>query len=151
MSQSLSGEIHAASAATLPQAAQRVQQAVLARLGDHSMVPSQLNGGASNPLSSGAITGNNPSGLPTANMSTNHTVNPNAANITSAAITDGRAWGEIVYQRGVRSCNSGGNGYNNNLYQAVFGVDAYTNAELGLKPGGLFLCCRMPVALVTRQ
>ena len=103
--QSLSGEIHAASAATLPQAAQRVQQAVLARLGDYPMVPSQLNGGASNPLSSGAI-------------------------------TDGRAWGEIAYQRGVRSGNSGGNGYNNNLYQAVFGVDAYTNAALGLKLGG---------------
>ena len=134
--QSLSGEVHAASAATLPQATQRVQQAVLARLGDFPMPPTQLNGAGSNPLSSGAITGNNPSGLPTANVSSNPAVNPNAANITSAAITDGRAWGEIAYQRGVRSGNSGGNGYNNNLYQAVFGVDAYTNAALGLKLGG---------------
>ncbi len=41
-----------------------------------------------------------------------------------------------INKRGVRSGNSGGNGYNNNLYQAVFGVDAYTNAELGLKLGG---------------
>ena len=134
--QSLSGEVHAASAATLPQATQRVQQAVLARLGDFPMPPTQLNGAGINPLSSGAITGNNPSGLPTANVSSNPAVNPNTANITSAAITDGRAWGEIAYQRGVRSGNSGGNGYNNNLYQAVFGVDAYTNAALGLKLGG---------------
>ena len=137
--QSLSGEIHAASAATLPQTTQRVQQAVLARLGDFPMAPNQLGGGAGaadTPLSSGAITGNNPSGLPTANMSSNPAVNPKSANITSAAITDGRAWGEIAYQRGERSGNSGGNGYNNNLYQAVFGVDAYTNAALGLKLGG---------------
>jgi len=135
-SHSLSGEVHAASATTLPQASQRVQQAVLARLDDFPIPPTQLNGAVSNPLSSGAITGNNPSGLPTANISSNPAVNPNAANITSAAITDGRAWGEIAYQRGVRSGNSGGNGYNNNLYQAVFGVDAYTNAALGLKLGG---------------
>jgi outer membrane autotransporter protein len=134
--QSLSGEVHAASAATLPQATQRVQQAVLARLGDFPMPPTQLNGAGINPLPSGAITGNNPSGLPTANVSSNPAVNPNAANITSAAITDGRAWGEIAYQRGERSGNGGGNGYNNNLYQAVFGVDAYTNAALGLKLGG---------------
>jgi autotransporter-associated beta strand protein len=137
--QSLSGEVHAASAATLPQTTQRVQQAVLARLGDFPMAPNQLNGGAGNavtPLSSGSITGNNPSGLPTANMSSNPAVNPNSANLTSAAVADGRAWGEIAYQRGERAGNSGGNGFNNNLYQAVFGVDAYTNAELGLKLGG---------------
>ncbi|MBZ1351813.1 autotransporter domain-containing protein, partial [Alcaligenaceae bacterium LF4-65] len=134
--QSLSGEIHAASAATLPQATQRVQQAVLARLGDFPMAPNQLNrGSAATPLSSGAITGNNPSGLPTASMSSNPLVNPNAANLTNAAVADGRAWGEIAYQRGERSGNSGGNGFNNNLYQAVFGVDAYTNAALGLKLG----------------
>jgi uncharacterized protein with beta-barrel porin domain len=133
---SLAGEIHVASVATLSQATQRVQQAVLARLGDFPMPPTQLNGAGSNPLSSGAITGNNPSGLPTANMSSNPAVHPNAANITSAAVADGRAWGEIAYQRGERSSNSGGNGFNNNLYQAVFGVDAYTNAELGLKLGG---------------
>ncbi len=139
--QSLSGEIHAASAATLPQATQRVQQAVLARLGDFPMAPNQFNGGAgagnaATPLSSGAVTGNNPSGLPTANMSSNPAVNLNSANLTSAAVADGRAWGEIAYQRGERSGNSGGNGFNNNLYQAVFGVDAYTNTEIGLKLGG---------------
>jgi uncharacterized protein with beta-barrel porin domain len=134
--QALSGEVHAASVATLPQTTQRVQQAVLARLGDFPMPPTQLNGAGSNTLSSGAITGNNPSGLPTASISSNPAVNPNAANITSAAITDGRAWGEIAYQRAERASNSAGNGFNSNLYQIVTGVDAYSNAELGLKLGG---------------
>jgi uncharacterized protein with beta-barrel porin domain len=134
--QALSGEVHAASVATLPQTTQRVQQAVLARLGDFPMPPTQLNGAGSNTLSSGAITGNNPSGLPTASISSNPALNPNAANITSAAITDGRAWGEIAYQRAERASNSAGNGFNSNLYQIVTGVDAYSNAELGLKLGG---------------
>ncbi len=134
--QALSGEIHAASAATLPQATQRLQQAVLARLGDFPMPPTQFNGAGGNTLASGALTGNNPLGLPTANMSSNPAVNPNAANITSAAVADGRAWGEIAYQHGERSSSSVGNGFNNNLYQAVFGADVYTNAELGLKLGG---------------
>jgi autotransporter-associated beta strand protein len=134
--QALSGEIHTASAATLPQATQRLQQAVLARLGDFPMPPTQFNGAAGNTFASGALTGNNPLGLPTANMSSNPAVNPNAANITSAAVADGRAWGEIAYQHGERSSSSVGNGFNNNLYQAVFGADVYTNAELGLKLGG---------------
>jgi uncharacterized protein with beta-barrel porin domain len=134
--QALSGEIHAASAATLPQATQRLQQAVLARLGDFPMPPTQFNGAGGNTLASGALTGNNPLGLPTANMSSNPAVNPNAANISSAAVADGRAWGEIAYQHGERSSSSVGNGFNNNLYQAVFGADVYTNAELGLKLGG---------------
>jgi uncharacterized protein with beta-barrel porin domain len=134
--QGLSGEIHAASAATLPQAAQRVQQAVLARLGDYPMAPSQLNPALNNALLTGGISATNPSGLPTANMSTNPAVNPNTVNVTSAAVKDGRAWGEIAYQRAERASNSAGNGYNSNLYQIVTGVDAYSNAELGLKLGG---------------
>ena len=134
--QGLAGELHAASAATLPQATQRLQQAVLARLGDFPVASTQLNSLAGSAVSSGAITGNNPLGLPTANMSSNPAVNPNSANVTSAAVSDGRAWGEIAYQRGERASSSVGNGFNNNLYQAVFGVDAYTNAELGLKLGG---------------
>jgi autotransporter-associated beta strand protein len=40
--QALAGENHAASVATLPQTTQRVQQAVLARLGDYPMAPSQV-------------------------------------------------------------------------------------------------------------
>ena len=69
-------------------------------------------------------------------MSSNPAVNPNSLHLTSAAVADGRAWGEIAYQRGERASDRGGNGYNNNLYQAVFGVDAYTDAALGLKLGG---------------
>jgi uncharacterized protein with beta-barrel porin domain len=134
--QLLSGEIHAASVATLPQAAQRVQQAVLARLGDYPMAPQRFNGSAGGSLTSGAITGQNPSGLPTADMSSNPAVNPHAANITSAAVADGRAWGEIAYQRGERSGNTSGSGFNNNLYQLVFGADTYVDHERGIKLGG---------------
>jgi autotransporter-associated beta strand protein len=134
--QALVGEIHAASVATLPQTTQRVQQAVLARLGDYPMAPSQLNPALNNASLTGGISATNPSGLPTANMSTNPAVNPNTANVTSAAVSDGKAWGEIAYQRSERASNSGGNGFNSNLYQIVTGVDAYSNAELGLKLGG---------------
>jgi len=133
---SLAGEVHAASVATLPQTTQRVQQAVLARLGDYPMAPSQINPALSNAMLTGGISATNTSGLPTANMSTNPAVNPNAVNVTSAAVADGRAWGEIAYQRTERASNSAGNGYNSNLYQIVTGVDAYSNAELGLKLGG---------------
>ena len=133
---SLAGEIHAVSVATLPQTTQRVQQSVLARLGDYPMAPSQLNPALSNALLTGGISATNTSGLPTANMSTNPAVNPNAVNVTSAAAADGRAWGEIAYQRTERASNSAGNGFNSNLYQIVTGVDAYSDAELGLKLGG---------------
>jgi hypothetical protein len=132
----LAGEIHAASVAALPQTTQRVQQSVLARLGDYPMAPTNINPAFSNSLLTGGISATNPSGLPTANMSTNPAVNPNTVNVTSAAVKDGRAWGEIAYQRTERASNSAGNGYNSNLYQIVTGVDAYSNAELGLKLGG---------------
>ncbi len=134
--QALAGEVHAASAAALPQTTQRVQQSVLARLGDYPLAPSQLNPALSNSLLTGGISAANPSGLPTANMSTNPAVNPNGVNVTSAAVADGRAWGEIAYQRTERASNSAGNGFNSNLYQIVTGVDAYSNAELSLKLGG---------------
>ena len=134
--QALAGEVHAASAAALPQTTQRVQQSVLARLGDYPLAPSQLNPALNNALLTGGISATNTSGLPTANMSTNPAVNPNAVNVTSAAVADGRAWGEIAYQRTERASNNAGNGFNSNLYQIVTGVDAYSDAELGLKLGG---------------
>jgi outer membrane autotransporter protein len=134
--QALAGEIHAASAATLAQATQRLQQSVLARLGDYPMAPAQINPALNNAMLTGGISATNPSGLPTSSISSNPSVNPNAVNLTTAAMANGSAWGEIVYQRGDRASNSGGNGYNNNLYQLVLGVDAYTDAELGLKLGG---------------
>jgi len=104
------------------------------------MAPSQINPALNNALLTGGISATNTSGLPTASMSTNPAVNPNRANVTSAAVADGRAWGEIAYQRTERASNSAGNGYNSNLYQIVTGVDAYSNAELGLKlDGGIAL------------
>jgi hypothetical protein len=134
--QALAGEIHAASAATLAQASQRLQQSVLARLSDYPMAPTQINPALNNAMLTGGISATNPSGLPTASMSSNPSVNPNNVNLTTAAMANGSAWGEIVYQRGDRASNSGGGGFNNNLYQVVLGTDAYTNAELGLKLGG---------------
>jgi hypothetical protein len=79
-------------------------------------------------------------------MSTNPAVNPNTVNVTSAAVADGRAWGEIAYQHAERASNSAGNGLNSNLYQIVTGVDAYSNAELGLKLGGGILLSNTTVA-----
>jgi autotransporter-associated beta strand protein len=134
--QALAGEIHAASAATLPQATQRMQQSVLARLADYPIAPLQINTALSNALLTGGISATNPSGLPTANMNSNPAVNSDAVSLTSAAIANGIVWGEITYQRGDRASHNGGNGYNNNLYQLVLGGDAYANAELGLKVGG---------------
>jgi autotransporter-associated beta strand protein len=134
--QALAGEIHAASIAALPQTTQRVQQSVLARLGDYPIAPSQINPALNNALLTGGISATNTLGLPTASMSSNPAVNPNTVNVISAAVADGRAWGEIAYQRAERSSNSAGNGFNSNLYQIVTGVDAYSDAELGLKLGG---------------
>ena len=134
--QALAGEIHAASVATLSQTTQRLQQSVLAHLGDYSLTAFQINSGLSNAMLTGGISATNPSGLPTASMSSNPAVNPNTVNLTSAASANGSAWGEIAYQHGARVSDSGGNGYNNNLYQVVLGADAYASAELGLKLGG---------------
>ena len=69
---SLAGEIHSASVATLPQTTQRVQQSVLARLGDYPMAPSQINPALSNALLTGGISATNPSGLPTTSTTSNY-------------------------------------------------------------------------------
>ena len=135
---SLSGEIHASSVATLPQTTQRLQQSVLARLVDYPISPNNIKPPLSKTLLTGGLSATNPTGLPTASMSSNPEVNADPVDLTSAAIANGSAWGEIVYQRGDRTGNSGGRVYNNNLYQVVLGIDTYINAELGLKLGGGF-------------
>ena len=135
---SLSGEIHASSVATLPQTTQRLQQSVLARLVDYPISPNNIKPPLSKTLLTGGLSATNPTGLPTASMSSNPEVNADPVDLTSAAIANGSAWGEIVYQRGDRTGNSGGRAYNNNLYQVVLGIDTYINAELGLKLGGGF-------------
>ena len=132
----LSGEVHTASVAVLPQAGQRLQQAVLARLNDYPMMPNLLNPALNNASSSRLISGSNPTGLPTAAVGSNPAVNPNASAHASASLVNANIWAEIAYQRGDRGGDSQASGYNSNLYQAVFGIDAYSNAELGLKLGG---------------
>jgi autotransporter-associated beta strand protein len=132
----LSGEVHAASVVVLPQAGQRLQQTVLARLSDYLMMPNLLNPALNNASSSGLISGSNPTGLPTTAVGSNPAVNPNASAHASASLVNANAWAEIAYQRGDRGGDSQASGYNSNLYQAVFGIDAYSNAELGLKLGG---------------
>lgn len=132
----LSGEVHTASVAVLPQAGQRLQQAVLARLSDYPMMPNLLNPALNNASSSGLISGSNPTGLPSAAVGSNPAVNPNASAHASASLVNANIWAEIAYQRGDRGGDSQASGYNSNLYQAVFGIDAYSNAELGLKLGG---------------
>ena len=131
----LSGEVHAASAAVLPQAAQRLQQSVLARLSDNPTMPYQISPALNTAMSNGLVTASNPLGVPTAAVSSNPMVNPNASGMTSASAANGKAWAEITYQRSDRGGDSKASGYNSNLYQAVFGVDTYSDAELGLKLG----------------
>jgi len=100
------------------------------------MMPNLLNPALNNALSAGLISGSNPTGLPTAAVSSNPAVNPNTSAQASASLVNANAWAEIAYQRGDRGGDSQASGYNSNLYQAVFGIDAYSNAELGLKLGG---------------
>lgn len=132
----LSGEPHAATVAVLPQATQRVQQSVLGRLSDYPALLNPLNPALNNTLSAAAMTASAPTGLPTAAMSSNPAVNPNAAAPVGVSAVNGNAWAEIIYQRGDRGGDGNASGYNSNLYQAVFGIDAYSNAEFGLKLGG---------------
>ncbi len=131
--QSLAGEIYASTLSVVPQASLRVQQAVMSRLSD-APSPANLMGASGVSLSNSAISATNPGGMPTATISSNPAVNPYASNVSSAALSNGAAWGEIAYQYGNRANDSNASGYSSNLYQAVFGVDAYS--EQGRKFGG---------------
>jgi len=112
----------------VPQATQRLQQAILTRLGDPM---SALTRGAPAVTSTtnSAISATNPGGQPTANMSSNPTVNPFAA-----SFSNGLAWGEVAYQYGNRASDSNSGGWSSNLVQAVVGADAFSQA--GTKLGG---------------
>jgi outer membrane autotransporter protein len=133
----LAGEVHAASVAVLPQTTQRLQQALLARLGD---LPVSLPAvGASALLNIGLTPSGSASpllGLPNANVSSNPLVNPqNGQAAVGQAVSDGKLWGEAAYQRGDRSNNGGGSGYSSNLYQLVFGADIYSDPQQKMKFG----------------
>ena len=133
----LAGEVHVASVAVLPQTTQRLQQALLARLGDLPVSLPQLG------ITAFANTGLNPSGsaspllgLPSASVSSNPLVNPqNGRAAVGQAVSDGKLWGEAAYQRGDRPSNGGGSGYSSNLYQLVFGADIYSDAQQKIKFG----------------
>ena len=131
--QSLAGEVYAAAVATIAQTAQRVQQAVMSRLGDTMGLglSNLLNNPAGNSSlmsnSSTAISG----GAPGPSVSSNPSVHP----VTDGnAFSNGNVWGELAYQKLNRSSDSNSGGWNSNLYQLVFGSDFYSNN--GLKIGG---------------
>ena len=133
----LAGEVHAASVAVLPQTTQRLQQALLARLGD---LPLSLPAmGSSSLLNTGLTPSGSASplvGLPNANVSSNPLVNPqNGQAAVGQAVSDGKLWGEAAYQRADRASNGGGSGYSSNLYQLVFGADIYSDPQQKLKFG----------------
>ncbi len=128
--QALAGEIYGASLVAVPQAALRAQSAVMSRLSD---IPVNMTGMNSAPLNPNGITAQNPTGLPTASLSTNPQVNPKQDLMLNH---NPSAWGEIAYQYGSRSADSNSSGYNSSLYQAVFGVDIYS--ESGIKAGAGF-------------
>ena len=129
--QGLAGEIYPATITVVSQATLRAQQAVMSRLGD--TVSASTAAGGMNPVVNSvnniAIAGQ----APLANVSSNPIVNPNAT-VTNAILNNGAAWGEIAYQRGNRSGDDNASGYSSNLYQLVFGADAYS--EHGIKLGG---------------
>ena len=137
---SLAGELYGASLAVMPQATQRVQQSVLARLGDTYPAPAIATAGAAltnmpvNPLSMEVMNGKTPGGPAPFYVSSNPQVSPGAPAAGGASLSSGAAWGEIAFQRGNRSGDDNASSFNSNLYQAVFGVDAYS--EHGRKFGG---------------
>ena len=131
--QGMSGEIYGATLAVVPQTTQRIQAAVLSRLGD-SMFVATRGMAQVTPAANSAISATNPGGQPTAAMSSNPNVNPYAASSGSGSMRNGAAWGEIAYQYGNRSSDSNSGGWSSNLVQAVVGLDAYSQG--GTKAGG---------------
>ena len=131
--QGMSGEIYGATLAVVPQTTQRLQAAVLSRLGDSMFAPGRGPVPVT-PATNSAISATNPGGQPTASMSSNPNVNPYAASSGSGSMRNGAAWGEVAYQYGNRSSDSNSGGWSSNLVQAVVGVDAYS--EGGTRAGG---------------
>ena len=129
--QSLAGEVYAAAVATIAQTTQRVQQAVLTRLGDTmglGLPNSMTNAAGNTALMNTTNTALN-GGLASSAVSTNPNVNP-----ASASFSNGNVWGELAYQKGNRASDSYSGGWNSNLYQLVFGSDFIKNN--GLTVGG---------------
>jgi hypothetical protein len=131
--QAMSGEVYGATLAVVPQTTQRLQVAVLARLGD-SLFGSGRGPTPVTPASNSAISASNPGGQPTASMSSNPSVNPYARTSGGVSMQNGAAWGEVAYQYGNRASDSNAGGWSSNLVQAVVGVDAFVQG--GTRAGG---------------
>lgn len=133
--QSLAGEVYAATVAVIAQTVQLVQQAVQARLGDTIGLglPRSMNSANGNTAAMGLTNALISGGVPTAAMASNPSVNPAA---DAASFFNGNAWGELAYQRGNRNSDSYSGGWASNLYQLTFGSDFY--AQNGMKLGGGF-------------
>ncbi len=131
--QSLAGEIYAATVAVIAQTTQRVQQAVLTRLGDTMGIglPNSMTNPAGNTALMAASNTTLSGGVASSAVSTNPAVNPNAE---GRAFSNGNVWGDLAYQKGNRSSDSYSGGWNTNLYQLVFGSDYYVSE--GFRVGG---------------
>lgn len=131
--QSLAGEVYAAAVAVIAQTTQRVQQAVMTRLGDTMGIG--LPNSTSNPAgNTGLMATTNTAlsgGVASSAISSNPYVNPNTDTKT---FSNGNVWGDLVYQKGNRRSDGYSGGWNSNLYQLVFGSDFY--AANGAKIGG---------------
>jgi autotransporter-associated beta strand protein len=131
--QSLAGEVYAAAVAVIAQTTQRLQQAVLSRLGDTMGI--SLPAAMTNPAGNTTLMGNSnvalSGGVPTSATSSNPALNPS---MEAKSFSNANIWGDIAYQQGNRSSDSYSGGWRSNLYQLVFGSDFYT--ENGMRIGG---------------
>lgn len=133
LAQSLSGEIYGAALAVVPQTSQRTQQSVLNRLGATAPMTGLAMTGANVAASMNAMATAKIDGAPSSSVSSNPEVANNGYAIGTNSFQNGAAWGEVGYQRGSRASDANASGFSSNLYQAVFGVDAYS--EDGVKLG----------------
>lgn len=131
--QSLAGEVYTAAVAVIAQTTQRVQQAVLTRMGDTMGIglPNILTSPAGNTALMGASHAALSGGAPSPAVSTNPDVNPHAE---AKRFANGNVWGDLVYQKGHRTSDNYSGGWNSNLYQLVFGSDFLTTH--GMTVGG---------------
>ncbi len=130
--QNLAGEVYGATLAVVPQTTQRTQQSVLNHLDGTVTMPVMGNNTMS--PANAAISATNPGGQPVSTISSNPGVNPYSGLTPGSSLNSGALWGEIAFQYGNRAADSNASGWTSNLYQAVVGVDAYS--EAGVKLGG---------------
>ncbi len=131
--QSLAGEVYAAAVAVIAQTSQRVQQAVLTRLGDTMGIglPNSMTTPSGNTALMSAANTVLSGGVAPATVSSNQAVDQT---VEAQKFSNGNVWGDLAYQKGNRGSDNNSGGWNSNLYQLVFGSDFYT--ANGMKLGG---------------